>query len=442
MVTNNNIITKYLTDDSYVVVGCSAGPDSMALLSMMIEYKKDKIVCCHINHNVREESKKEEEYLRDYCQKKGVIFETMMIDSYHENNFENEARKKRYAFYEKILNKYHSKYLFLAHHGDDLIETVLMKIVRGSNITGYSGIKETTFVNGYYIIRPLLDYTKDDLIIYNNERGIKFFIDKSNDDINYTRNRYRKKILPFLKNEDKNVHLKFREFSNTLIKYDDFVKDMVKEYINKEYHRHTLSVNSLRSLHPFLMENVIFYVLNDLYDNKTDIVKRKNVDSIIKLIMGNKPNNEVILPKNKVCFREYDKLSLGPIMDKKEDYKLELRDNNVIGKHVIRIIDNTKENGNDICLLDSSKIKLPLYIRNRKEGDVIRVLGLDGTKKVKDIFIEKKINLKERDEYPLLVDSDDNILWIPNLKKSQFNIKNKEKYDIILKYCEKEENDE
>ena len=442
MVTNNNIITKYLTDDSYVVVGCSAGPDSMALLSMMIEYKKDKIVCCHINHNVREESKKEEEYLRDYCQKKGVIFETMMIDSYHENNFENEARKKRYAFYEKILNKYHSKYLFLAHHGDDLIETVLMKIVRGSNITGYSGIKETTFVNGYYIIRPLLDYTKDDLIIYNNERGIKFFIDKSNDDINYTRNRYRKKILPFLKNEDKNVHLKFREFSNTLIKYDDFVKDMVKEYIDKEYHRHTLSVNSLRSLHPFLMENVIFYVLNDLYDNKTDIVKRKNVDSIIKLIMGNKPNNEVILPKNKVCFREYDKLSLGPIMDKKEDYKLELRDNNVIGKHVIRIIDNTKENGNDICLLDSSKIKLPLYIRNRKEGDVIRVLGLDGTKKVKDIFIEKKINLKERDEYPLLVDSDDNILWIPNLKKSQFNIKNKEKYDIILKYCEKEENDE
>ena len=442
MVTNNNIITKYLTDDSYVVVGCSAGPDSMALLSMMIEYKKDKIVCCHINHNVREESKKEEEYLRDYCQKKGVIFETMMIGSFHENNFENEARKKRYAFYEKILNKYHSKYLFLAHHGDDLIETVLMKIVRGSNITGYSGIKETSYVNGYYIIRPLLDYTKDDLIIYNNERGIKFFIDKSNDDINYTRNRYRKKILPFLKNEDKNVHLKFREFSNTLIKYDDFVKDMVKEYINKEYHRHTLSVNSLRSLHPFLMENVIFYVLNDLYDNKTDIVKRKHVDSIIKLIMGNKPNNEVILPKNKVCFREYDKLSLGPIMDKKEDYKLELRDNNVIGKHVIRIIDNTKENGNDICLLDSSKIMLPLYIRNRKEGDVIRVLGLDGTKKVKDIFIEKKINLKERDEYPLLVDSDDNILWIPNLKKSQFNIKNKEKYDIILKYCEKEENDE
>ena len=165
MVTNNNIITKYLTDDSYVVVGCSAGPDSMALLSMMIEYKKDKIVCCHINHNVREESKKEEEYLRDYCQKKGVIFETMMIGSFHENNFENEARKKRYAFYEEILNKYHSKYLFLAHHGDDLIETVLMKIVRGSNITGYSGIKETSYVNGYYIIRTFLDSTKDDLII-------------------------------------------------------------------------------------------------------------------------------------------------------------------------------------------------------------------------------------------------------------------------------------
>ena len=70
-----------------------------------------------------------------------IIFETTKINSYTENNFENEARKKRYKFYEKILHKYNSHNLFLAHHGDDLIETVIMKIIRGSNIEGYSGIK-------------------------------------------------------------------------------------------------------------------------------------------------------------------------------------------------------------------------------------------------------------------------------------------------------------
>ena len=76
---------------------------------------------------------------------------------------------------------------------------------------------------------------------------------------------------------------------------------------------------------------------------------------------------------------------------------------------------------NNICKLNSKNIKLPLYIRNRKQGDYIEPLGLSGKKKIKDIFIEKKILPEERNTYPLLVDSNDNILWVPNLKKSKFN---------------------
>ena len=96
-------------------------------------------------------------------------------------------------------------------------------------------------------------------------------------------------------------------------------------------------------------------------------------------------------------------------------------------------------NGNNICKLNSKDINLPLYIRNKKPKDKIEVLGLNGHKLVSDIFIEKKVPLSLRNNYPLLVDSKDNILWIPNLKKSKFNIKNNENYDIILEYCEKEE---
>ena len=85
---------------------------------------------------------------------------------------------------------------------------------------------------------------------------------------------------------------------------------------------------------------------------------------------------------------------------------------------------------------------MPLYIRNRKNGDYIILKGLNKKKKISDIFIEKKIPKEKRNNYPLLVDDNDNILWIPNIKKSKFNSSKNEMYDIIIKYCEKEENDE
>ena len=103
---------------------------------------------------------------------------------------------------------------------------------------------------------------------------------------------------------------------------------------------------------------------------------------------------------------------------------------------------NPNYNGNNICRLDSSKLAFPLYIRNRKEGDYIETLSLNGKKKIKEIFIEHKIPKHLRASYPILVDNNDNIIWLPNLKKSKFNSQSNEFYDIILKYCEKEENDE
>ena len=146
-----------INDNTPLVVGCSAGPDSMALLHYLNNNTNNKIICVHINHNIRKESKTEEQYLEKYCKQHNIIFEKMIITKYNKNNFENEAREKRYQFYEKILHKYNTKYLFLAHHGDDLIETILMKIIRGSNIEGYAGIKKISHVNDYYIIRPLLE---------------------------------------------------------------------------------------------------------------------------------------------------------------------------------------------------------------------------------------------------------------------------------------------
>ena len=99
---------------------------------------------------------------------------------------------------------------------------------------------------------------------------------------------------------------------------------------------------------------------------------------------------------------------------------------------IIELVESKDTDGNNVCRLNSKNITLPLYIRNKKNGDAIEVLGLNGKKKIKDIFIDSKIPKEKRENYPLLVDSDDKILWIPNIKKSKYNVKKNEFYDIIL----------
>ena len=100
-------------------------------------------------------------------------------------------------------------------------------------------------------------------------------------------------------------------------------------------------------------------------------------------------------------------------------------------------IDN---NSNYVCRLDSNDIKLPIIIRTRNNGDTMKIMNMNGSKKVKDIFIDSKIPLEKRNSWPIVVDSDNNVLWIPGIKKSKYNKQKGEKCDIILRYYQKEEN--
>ena len=107
-----------------IVVGCSAGPDSMALIDLLLKIRNKyelSLIVAHVNHNVRRESIEEAEYIKNYCEENNILFETMTIENYGDDNFENEARNIRYNFFEKIVFKYDANYLMTAHHGDDLI---------------------------------------------------------------------------------------------------------------------------------------------------------------------------------------------------------------------------------------------------------------------------------------------------------------------------------
>lgn len=120
-----------------IVVGVSGGPDSMALLHILSRLKKAldlQLIVAHVNHNTgRVGQTSEQKFVADYCKKNGFVFETMIITEYGDDNFHNEARSIRYNYFSKLAQKYDAKYIFTAHHADDLIETILMRIVRGQH---------------------------------------------------------------------------------------------------------------------------------------------------------------------------------------------------------------------------------------------------------------------------------------------------------------------
>lgn len=424
--------------DNYVVVGVSAGPDSMCLLNLL-EKKTNKIIVCHINHNIREQSIIEEEYLKTYCQEHNLIFESMTIKEYKENNFENEARKIRYKYYEEILNKYNSSKLFLAHHGDDLIETILMKIERVSNIEGYAGIKRISKLKNYDIIRPLLPYTKEDIITYNKSHNITYYIDSSNTNIDYTRNWYRHKVLPILKEKDKNIHLKFLKYSETLQEYNEYIDREINKKLSTIYQNNIINIDVLNKEDYFLKKNILYYIMNDIYNNESNIITEKHIQNILTMINSNKPNLSINMPQSKILVKEYNKLYIKKNIKEEKKYKIIFEDTTKIDSLEIKKVSEEESDGNNICRLNSKDIKFPLYIRNRKDGDYMILKNSNYKKKIKEIFIENKLPISKRNNYPLLVDSDDKVLWIPNMKKSNLCYKKDENYDIIIKCIEREE---
>ena len=149
-----DFIRDNIEDNSSVVVAVSSGPDSMALLNLVLELRKEKklkVIVSHIHHNLRKESDEEYEFTKEYAHNNKCEFEFIKFDNYETNSIENEARERRYRFFEEVLKKYNSKYLLTAHHGDDLIETILMRLTRGSSLGGYSGFKKISKRDGYVI---------------------------------------------------------------------------------------------------------------------------------------------------------------------------------------------------------------------------------------------------------------------------------------------------
>ncbi len=223
--------TGLLSPNDNIVVGVSGGSDSVFLLHALVEVKKHLpifITAAHFNHGIRgEASDRDEQFTRSLCKKKGVPLQGEKWERPDGSFSEEEARKARYTFFEKVCEAVKADALALAHTRDDDAETILFRFLRGSGLLGLRGIPYTRSFGSFRIIRPLKEISKEEICSYLREKKISWCEDASNFDLRYTRNRIRHHLLPLL---EKEFNPKIRE---GLVRFGRNVAEDY-EYLQKE----------------------------------------------------------------------------------------------------------------------------------------------------------------------------------------------------------------
>lgn len=427
-----DFLKENLDKNASIVVACSGGPDSMCLLDLVTKLKDElnlNIIVAHVNHKLRSESEEEAKMVENYAKENNITFELHEITNYINGNFtEEDARKRRYNFFNEIIKKYQASALLTAHHGDDLIETILMRLTRGSNLSGYIGIKEISQTDNYKTLRPLLTITKDEIVNYLKENNVPYRLDKTNEELKHTRNRYRHIVLPFLKKENPKVHEKYLKFSKELIEYDNFVNTYIKD--KKFIVDNSIVINKVSSEIDFIKRKCLELLIKDIQKKDYFDVSDEQMNNLMKLY--NQSNKTIDLNNNYMGVNSYGKIYIK----KKENKVL----NEIVLDKDIKLEDyifyyNSQDgdNSNSCIYLNTSEITLPLKIRGVLPGDKMKIKNLNGSKKISDIFIDSKVPKDKRSTYPIVVDSQNRVLWVPNLKKSQFSKDKSQKYDIIIR---------
>ncbi|MDY0943599.1 tRNA lysidine(34) synthetase TilS [Priestia megaterium] len=452
----NNFMTKHqlLSAGSTVVVGISGGPDSLALLHFLWSLKEQKsltIIAAHVDHMFRgKESKQDMEYVQNYCKQLNIKCEAKQIDvtSYQKErklSSQVAARECRYTFFTHVMKKHKANLLALGHHGDDQVETMLMRMVRGSTMNGYAGMQPKRPYGDGFIIRPFLAVTKEEINRYCELYGLTPRIDPSNEKDSYTRNRFRHYVLPFLKQENATVHEKFQQFSENLHEDQAYLEELTTDVMNKVMRKKLkneilIDRDCFLRIRKPLQRRGIQLILNYLYKEIPPTLSSAHVDTLVGFCKSEKPSGTLDFPNGLRIIRSYNDCLFTFNEGNIEPYEFIVPIPGVVelpnGHQLICEIHNKVEDikGNDVFLLDEAHDLKSLKVRTRKNGDKMRVKGMKGHKKVKDIFIDEKIPLHFRDHWPVVEDSQGTILWLPGLKKSAYELHTHKSRYVILYY--------
>ncbi|MDF2926308.1 MAG: tilS [Paenibacillaceae bacterium] len=434
---------KLFAPGDRIVVAVSGGPDSTALLHLLFLLSARwgwNLVAAHANHGFRpEESEREAGLIREQVLGLGIPFAYEQLDvpahlEQHGGNPQEAARELRYRFLRAAAGKWQAQKIALAHHAGDQAETVLMRILRGTGITGLAGISMIRQEGNVQLVRPLLRMDKNTLEDFLAARGIPYSVDSSNGKLKYTRNRIRLETIPFLAQYNPSIVESLNRLAELASADDDYMEQeaaiIFRKIANAEPGSVRFSRGDCLGLHVALQRRFIKLILNYLSESMEhhDFPAVEQVRN--SLASDAKPNAEIGLPGGICLIREYDRVQLVhnrlPKADMAYTYPLEGISGSIFIPEAAGWISYQFKEADEApgaafvheACFDAAGLSYPLQVRNRRQGDRMQVFGLNGSKKVKDIFIDAKVPASLRDRVPILTDGRGHLLWIAGHRRS------------------------
>ncbi len=393
MSEKSKLLSAYLKKDEHYLLACSYGPDSMALFYLL---QKDgySFDIAHVNYNLRSESTSEKKSLKKVCKKYGVpIFVYEVKKGTITDNIEGTCRRIRYNFFADLVKEHSYDGVLIAHQEDDLIETYLLQCERNS-IVDYYGLKEVSNYQNMKIIRPLLGYTKIELLDICSDNKIPYAIDITNSDISYKRNKFRHEVVSDM---------------------DRVRRDQILSEINAKNSVHAKLVNGLKSLDlhsvdtlltldEYQFQNALICLLNET--RSYHALSSKTATNIHKALVSKKPN--ICINLGEICFEK----SYGECrfyINEPVSYSFTIDHPQIVDTDYFHF-----------DLVNNSKFKTkpsdyPLTIRNTKGDDIVTIS--DYHVKVSKLFIDWKMPLKYRPRWPIVLNSKGEAIYIPRYQK-------------------------
>lgn len=444
-----------IQENDNIVVGVSGGPDSMALLYVLLEIEpliKFNIYVAHVNHGVRgEDAKSDQLFVEEIAKNLNLPYYTKnvnMIEYGKEKGISSEeaGRELRYGFFREILDSVGGGKIAVAHNMNDQAETLIMRFLRGTGIDGLKGMDFKT----KDIIRPILGIDRGEIESYIENNNIKTVLDKTNLEPIYSRNKVRLELIPYIeKNFNPNIINTLWRLSRIASMDSEFLEEYSEGRYNnivKNQDKHSIILDGgkLFEEDKSIQQRIIRIAILKINGSLQGITEIQ-ISSVINLFMGSNTGKEVHLSNNIIAKTSYGDLIIEKGINRyvnKYFYELKFLGLNVLEdigySFNIEIFPKddgfTMNKGKNIKYFDFDMVKGNLAVRNRLDGDRLIPFGMKGTKKLKDYFIDEKVPKEMRDKIPLIVD-EENILWVVGYRTNDlYKVTKKTKIILSISY--------
>ena len=406
-----------------IAIALSGGVDSIVLFHLLVTEYKDsykELVVFHINHGLREESYEEAEFVEKFVKDFDVKFykeELNMSDLERDSHTSEEmlARELRYQAFNKMAKLEGVTKLLTAHHKNDQVENILMRLLTGRSIDHSLAICEEIEMAGLNIYRPLLNSLKAELEEYAKEKNLHYYVDATNFDTDYTRNNIRHNIVPLLNDINSGSFDNLINFAN----YYQNINNNLKKAIlsNKDnyiFSRDEDKISLVKDKFLELNEEEMYFLLKDIITNELGVfdIKQKAIFDVVSSLKKNSGNKSYDLKNNLKIISQYETLYIHKIEKKCYNDKIEIIidkicENSVYEFYQNKFIISTDAKDSEIGF---NKSELPLLVTIKKEGDRVRRGEIN--KKLSRIFIDEKVPKELRDTLPVIRNNKGEVLGV------------------------------